>query len=406
MKNRQYPFVILVFCLFILCSFQSSTTKLARNSWSDSAYQSLTALLANEGSSSSQYDKNNKPYAVFDFDNTTAINDAEETLQEYQLEHLCYKILPNDMFSVLTCNVPDLDKPLVDFNSSLNGRKVTTRMLANDVARDYAYLYSHYVGLKGKQSLGQIRKTNQFLDFRCKVRFLYDALTETFSPDVSYSWILFFFKNMTPNEVRALTHKSVDYWMKTPLKKVSYESPSMGQGGKVKVTFTTGFAISKEMKDLYRCLRANGIDVFICSASLKEIIEAIATDPKYGLGLDRNHVIGMMLAKDKSGRFLNRYDTDYPMTFAEGKVTAIRNMIASKRGGKGPILVGGDSDGDFNMLTEFADMKCGLVINRHSKACISELYKKAEEKNSRYVLQGRDDTKGIFIPQTTSILLH
>ena len=63
----------------------------------------------------------------------------------------------------------------------------------------------------------------------------------------------------------------------------------MGQSGKITTSFKTGFAITNEMKDLYHCLMANGFDVYICSASLKEIVEAVATDPKYGLNLDRDH---------------------------------------------------------------------------------------------------------------------
>jgi len=394
-------------CLFVLLpTGQAATIHLAKGNWAETAYKQLNALISNYGRDSKNYDATNKPYAVFDFDNTTAINDVEETFQIYQIEHLYYKIGPKEMMNVLTGNIPDLDKPLKDTNRMSGEKSITVRMLATDIFDDYTFLYNHYSGMKGRMNLTEIQKTPQYQDFSCKMRYLYTVLTDTFGADVSYTWILFFFKGMTPDQIRTLAKKSVDYWMTTPFEKRIWESPAMGQAGKVTTTFKTGFTITDEMKDLYHCLIANGFDVYICSASLKEIVEAVATNPKYGLNLSRDHVIGMMLKKDDKGRFINEYDTAYPLTFAEGKVTAIKNMIAKNHHGQGPVLVGGDSDGDYNMLTEFSDMQCGLIINRLSKEHIRELCKQAVyTKGCKFVLQGRDENKGIFRASEASVTL-
>jgi phosphoserine phosphatase len=406
--NHRLNALFYCLCCFIFLSSSTGNvpSNLTRNSWSPSAYSALTQLISTYGSTSSTYDKSNKPYAVFDFDNTTAINDVEETMIIYQIEHLWYKIKPENMLSTLTSTIPDMNKPLTDFNHKLGGRTITTAMLAADIVNDYTWLYKNYSGLKGKMSLDAIHQTPQYLDFRCKLRYMYDALDATFSMQISYPWALYLFSYMTPKEVRTLTHHSVDYWLHQPFTEQTWTSPAMGQSGELTISYKTGFALSPEMKDLYRTLRNNGIDVYICSASLKEVVEAVAADPKYGFGLRRDHVIGMMLQKDSKGRFLPAYDNSYPMTFAEGKVTAIMYNMASSHHGNGPILVGGDSDGDYNMLTEFTDMKCGLIINRLPSTKIGKLCRQAaEEKGSKYVLQGRDDNKGIFLPNEASILL-
>lgn len=407
-STRIHSFVYSFICLLVvssLCSV-SASDKLPRGNWAPKAYAALNALIEQYGKQSAGYDANNKPYAVFDFDNTTAINDVEETLLAFQLNNLRFKIRPNEMYDVLTSGISDLNKPLNDFNGSLKDHTVTLAMMAKDITADYTYLYNHYKGLKGTQSLTAIQKTAQFLDFRAKVRFLYFSVYNTYDPTTGYFWPLYLFKGMTTAELQQLTKNSVDYWLKQPFGQQKWESPAMGEAGKVWAPVKTGFIISPEMKDLYHTLRSNGIDVYICSASLQEVVAAIATDAKYGLGLNNDHVFAMMLRKEaKTKRFLAQNDDRYPMTCAEGKVTAIKKYIASCHHGQEPILVGGDSDGDYNMLTEFEDMKCGLIFNRQSKEKIGGLYLKAQnEPNSKYILQGRNDKKGILISSENSIL--
>lgn len=381
--------------------------KLPQGEWAPKAYAALSALIRQYGKNNIGYNVDKKPYVVFDFDNTTAINDVEETLLAYQLDNLYFKILPNEMFEVLTSGISDLHKPLDDYQGALGGRKVTLAMMARDIADDYTFLYWHYKGLKGKMSLSQIRQTPQFLDFRAKIRFLYFSVYNTYDASVGYFWPLYLFKGMTVKELQRLTLRSVDYWLTQPFGEVKWESPSMGKAGRVWAPVKTGFAISPEMKSLYGTLRANGIDVYICSASLRDVVAAVATNAKYGLGLRDDHVVAMMLRKDAhTGRFVAERDVRYPMPCAEGKVEAIKKLIAPSHHGEDPLLVGGDSDGDYNMLTEFNGLKCGLIINRLSKDKISRLYYNALfEPYTRYVLQGRNDNIGVFIPNEKSILL-
>ena len=73
----------------------------------------------------------------------------------------------------------------------------------------------------------------------------------------------------------------------------------------------------------------------------------------------------MQLKTDDKGRYINQYDyNNYFQTQGAGKSKTIDKFIRPNHGGKGPILVAGDSDGDYNMLSDYKDMQFGLIINR------------------------------------------
>ena len=61
-----------------------------------------------------------------------------------------------------------------------------------------------------------------------------------------------------------------------------------------------------------------------------------------------------------------------------------------------PVLVAGDSNGDYEMLTAFKDLKLGLIINAGNGGAIGEL---AESGNPKYVVQNRDLALGVFVRQ-------
>lgn len=62
----------------------------------------------------------------------------------------------------------------------------------------------------------------------------------------------------------------------------------------------------------------------------------------------------------------------------------------------------GDSEGDQNMMQDFADTKQVLIINRLRGNDIGNLSKIAAQThgkaNAKYLLQGRDDNKGTLVP--------
>lgn len=122
-----------------------------------------------------------------------------------------------------------------------------------------------------------------------------------------------------------------------------------------------GSWVSPEMKELYRCLTAAGIDTYVCSASLELIVEELACDPVLGFGLPAERVYGLRFVSGE--RITAQFDPAYKQPNREGKIDCIQAYMAPAYGNAGPVLVAGDSNGDVPMLTAFPDMKHGLIID-------------------------------------------
>ncbi|MGN0181463.1 MAG: haloacid dehalogenase-like hydrolase [Candidatus Ornithomonoglobus sp.] len=387
---------------------------LAKNNWADATYDALNNLIKNNGILSSTYDAANKPYVVFDCDNTTVINDIEEALLIYQLENLRFRLTPDNIAEVLQTGIPDTEQPFVEDYRNADGEALNVKLIVDDCAADYEYLYKNYTGFGagGDMTLDEIRNTDEYKDFTAKVRFLYSAVNDTFDASVGYPWVTYLFTGMTSGEVRALAEESHDYWLDYgEFTKVKWTSPETlkGEAGVVSVSYKTGLAFPEEMKDLYNTFMENGIDVYVCSASFYDVVVAAMTNPKYGYNVKEENVYAMRLKTDEQGRYINEYDDNYFQTQGKGKAYTINAYIRGRYGNRGPIFVAGDSSGDFNMITEYSDMQLGLIVNRVRSDSMKSISQEAAASignpAAKYVLQGRDENTGVFRPSEKSILL-
>lgn len=388
--------------------YKESATKLMVGNWAPetrAAIQNVIDKNANKGK-----------YVVFDFDNTTVINDVEEALLVYQIENMEFKIKPDQMYDVLDTQIPDMNQAV---GKNAAGRDVTCEQLAQDIVSDYKWLYSNSKTLAGSKSLEEIHNSNQYKDFAAKLRFMYTAVGDTFDASVSYPWVTYLFTGMTPEEVQDLAGRSHRYWSEYgEFTEETWTSPSAtpGQAGVISASYLTGITFTDEVVDLYQTLAANGIDVYVCSASFIDVIKAAACDEHFGLNVPEDRVFAMQL-KMENGRYIPEYNYDYgekgkyAQTQGEGKSTVIKNFIVPKYQGAGPIMVFGDSAGDYNMMTDFADTQLGVIFNRYRKSSdpIHKLSVEAANSigkpNPKYVLQGRDNNIGQLIPTQYSRML-
>ena len=382
------------------------------NNWAPATYERLVKLIEDNSytEETCTYGCSHKPYAVFDFDNTTVINDVEEALLIYQLENLRFAIKPEQMLEVLTTAVPT-DDFISDYTNT-EGMPLNVVLVAEDCAMSYQWLYENYEGFNGQLSLEEIKTSAHYLNFCTKVRFLYDAIGDTFDASVSYPWVTYLFTGMTPEEVQALAVDSNDYWLDYGVfTKVTWVSPEDLEtpSGVVSVSYKTGIAFPEEMVNLYNTLMANEIEVYVCSASFIDVILTSATNPKYGLNVKPENVYAMRLQLDEDGCYMNAFDDAYFQTQGKGKSHTINAFIRGQHCNNGPILVAGDSKGDYNMITEYDDMQVGLIVNRCRKDSFYEISQIAAdtlgEVDAKYILQGRDENTGVFIPREESLLL-
>lgn len=333
-------------------------TGLEQGDWESGNYETLNAVIVGSGVLSGSYDPEAKPYAVFDFDNTTVTGDISLTLMAYQIENLRYYIEPEDFYSILTDGLPNLDSALVGFDG------ISARMLATDLQNDYAWLYENYIN-SSDSNLEAIHESKEYLDFRAKLWGLSLGLDNTYGYEISCPWLLRLSEGMTEEQLQKLTREAALHDMESArLYEETWTSPEAGEAGVITVTLERGLGIRKELVNLYKSLANNGFDVYIISASPEPVVEALACSNSVGLNLDPANVYGLR--------------------WHEGKSETIRQELMPLHGGKGPAIVAGDSNGDYNMLTDFPDMQLGIIFDLSRTGAIQAL---KQDNSGKYIVQ-------------------
>ena len=329
---RKLSFLFSVLCLLSSCG---RSEVLPKDSWTPVAHSALEELIKTAPADS---------YAVFDFDNTTIINDISMTLMAYTVDNMRFVFSASEAFEVFTSYIPDTDIVLEGVGRS-----------ASELARELADDYAHLQLLKGEgTSVELLRNTPEWKRLKSNLFTLNEGLENTFDYGVWCQWQPSLFKGMTYDELASLTKESVRYWL--------------DEGSMV---------VPKETLDLFAALRKHSIDVYICSASLEVIVEAMACDPEFGLNFSEDHVFGIRLADTQwvGGAF----DPTYTPTFLEGKVACIERFMRPAHNGAAPILVSGDSGGDVAMLSTYSDA-LRLVYDCNRTGSIAEFISSSQPR--------------------------
>ena len=334
--------------------------------------------------------KNQGNYVVFDWDYTSIYQDTQENLFRYQIDNLKFDMTPKEFAKAIRKDIP-LDNFAKGYENA-KGEKINITKIGNDLDKRYEFLYENYIKNK-KMSLDEIKKTEEFKDFRGKLAFLYEAIGGTFSHDIAYPWVLYLFNGMTKEEVQKLAKEANDYGIGDKLGKYTIESSDklLGEAGKIVYEYKSGLRTQPEIANLFHEFQKNGIEVYIVSASLEDIVKVFASDKSYGYNLKPENVYGMRLEMNKD-KYLSQYKKGYPQTQTRGKVETINKFLKPKHGGKDPILVAGDSGGDENMLTEYKGTKVLLLMKRKGK--LDDV-----AKDKRALIQRRNEQTGLLVPE-------
>ena len=375
--------------------------------WAPVSQQRLQAVIDELGSASRKYNPNKRPYAVFDWDNTSIMNDTEEALFMYQINTLSFAMPPEVFAQAIREGVP-AGNFKADFKNA-DGKPVGLEAVANDLTEDYRYLWGAYAGMKGSASLEEVKKSEQFIDFKAKLYFLYEAINDTYGPAVGYPWVLYLFAGYSVKQVAALAEASNDVNLGDSIRKVKYTSSMTlpGQSGVLSVSHTHGLRLTPEIANTMHVLTGAGFDIYVSTASLEDVVRVFAMLPKYGYNVPPENVLGMRIEMD-GDVYQPRYRKGWPLNQGPGKTEVIKRELVAKKG-YGPALVFGDSDGDFDMLRDFPDTRLGVLVNRLKKGNIGSLCTLGAEQmgraDARYVLQGRDERTGQWIPEEATLKL-
>lgn len=368
--------------LFLLVALSLSAANLDELRWVPKNREALSKLI--------DENKNKGNYVVFDWDYTSIYQDTQENLFRYQIDNLKFKATPEEFSKAIRKDIP-LDNFAKGYEN-VKGQPINITKIANDLDKRYAFLYENYIKNQ-KMSLEKIKATEEFKDFRGKLAFLYEAIGGSFSHDVAYPWVLYLFDNMSVAEVQKLAKEANDFGIGNKLGKYAIESSDKltGEAGKVSYQYKSGLRVQSETANLFHEFEKNGIKVYIVSASLEDIVKVFANDKSYGYNLSADSVYGMRLEMN-GNKYKAEYKHGYPQTQTKGKVEIINKFLKPKHGGKDPILVAGDSEGDFNMLSEYKGTKILLLMKRKGK--LDNL-----AKDKRALIQTRSEETGLFVPE-------
>ena len=357
-------FLLLVLGLLPLgCQRGGRQGELAAGAWDAQVREQLNGLMASC--------KGSGAYAVFDFDKTSIVHDVSQALWVYQVEHLRYADAPAHGF---LDGIPDVSQAI----------GTTTFAQMGEVLKE-EFTQLNTLRADGN-TLEQIHETDTYKDFRARMATLLAKMDDVFGYEVSYLWMPGLLAGYTEAEAREVVQDAIqDQLGKDKLEVQQWTSPD----GQWDEPVERGIYLSPEMKDLYHCLADNGITAYVCSASLELIVEVLACDPELGVGLPPEQVFGLRFVT--GDKLTAQYDPSYVQTIRDGKVTCINTYMAPLHGNKGPVLVGGDSNGDVPMLIAFGDTRHGLIIDvgRNPESKIGQLATQAREQNNtgRYLLQ-------------------
>ncbi|MFT9015186.1 MAG: haloacid dehalogenase-like hydrolase [Acetobacter sp.] len=372
---------------------------LAPLKWAPRNRAYLERLIADCGYGSSHYNPAQKPYAVFDWDNTCIAGDCEETLMRYAASHFRFALSPQEFARAIALDVPP--RPLDAALTTTAGKPVSLSAIQADLLADYTELAARS---------GPIPADNPaLLSLKSKLLFAYDAIDASYSADVSCRWIVRLFGGWTREQLAAMAKASNLWHLGQAMRHDIWATPAQrpGRAGLVACPALTALRLTPEIADLQATLRRCGIDVFVCSASLEDIVAVFATDPDFGYNLPRENVMGIRMTWP-DGKLGLETAPGWPVTVKAGKVAALRAALADRRG-YGPVLVCGDSSGDYAMMTAFAETRHALIVNRCLGGEIGQLCAKAavqmNEKHPRFLLQGRDGNTGEWRPSEQAIKL-
>lgn len=400
---------VLAFCLMIFPA--KSQIHVQRSDWAPDVKAAINDFM-------NRYHHRRNAYVVFDFDNTTSIFDISLQLMPYQLETMAFELTPEHLES--------------DLNRAVDPSVAILKNMKEDICRDYAMLYKKYGPFShagvDEATAGRLGKDAHWLDFATKMLGLYDVMEENQSVPDAYAWIQAWYDGMTEQQVYDMAFRCHKMHQNIPTSEVTWKGPRLKtKAGPMDNTWTSGIQVTENMKELWKALHDNGIDVWVCSASDINVVRAavdafglhdyckgvvamtarLTSDGRYRLGYDYENGCCCLALPD--GSWTKGTTPSNALTAGPGKVTAINNVLLPMYGGQGPMAGFMDSSGDFNFCTEYKSLKLVICFNRATRkvteggGLIAELaiyqrdvlgynLQKANiAGDTYYVLQGRDE---------------
>ena len=316
-----------------------------------------------------------KPVAVFDFDNTCVFRDVGQAVFRLQLINLQYRISPDHLAGLLPSH------------QSTIGGKPLDAVIAT-LMHAYRQLWPLIVDKKHQEA----RLLPEYRLFTTLLLWFTDQARkdERLGPRYVLPFMGKLLAGYSVPELRQFAAEVVTTVMTEPLVKETLTTLAPEPLGRIEATYLAGLHPHPEMTALMQMLQDRGIACYVVSASTEWLVEEAAQVLGFPVPVD--HIFGIRVGLDSQDRLTTQDPASYPITFREGKAEIIRQCIDGT-----PVLVAGDADTDFEMLT-LPNVPLRLLINRQQNGLISTLY-----QDPRILLQGLDLRTGRFRPFRESL---
>ncbi len=310
------------------------------------------------------------PCAVFDFDNTCIFGDIGDQTFHHQLDLLQIRMTPHE-----------LDTHLGVMNDARCAE------LKQIVLRNYAHA---------------VMGSPAHHTFRAAMALLCKRLSHLDRPRALLT-LAGLLAGFTEEEAEALAIDAYIHASQHPLMQHAWQCPHEN----LEYPFARSVRAQPEMEELILALDHAGIPPTVVSASCEYLVRGVARH--LGLCIKPSRIFGIRLQHNTDQTLQNMPldESDYPLTYREGKTRLIQNHISEK-----PVLVAGDADNDVPMLTQFKETEVRLIIHRNLYSHeIGALYEHAAKVGSPEIgpghtltlVQGRNEHLGAFHSEHTTI---
>lgn len=330
--------------------------------------------------------------AVFDWDNTCIFNDIGDATFRYQLERLAFRLQPAELADLLPRQIGAID-------TLVGGLDLLA--LRADILRAYTALWP----LIQSGKLIEARRQHAYFDLRAKLGHMYQALDRTpgVGAQFTYPWLACLFSGFSPEEIHVFAVRAWVFASRELVGAAAWHSATPGDAGFLDYSFRTHVAPHPEIAELMEALQAAKVDIYVVSASLQAVVEGAVRYLQFPVPAE--NVFGMRVEEAGGALTHRRMDPEqYPVTYRAGKVELINKFLP-----RAPVLVAGDANTDYEMLTAFTETEVRLVINRNGAGDIRRLYDlalgDATSSPPRTLLQGRDENVGAFRPSHETVAL-
>lgn len=281
-----------------------------------------------------------RKYAIFDFDRTCISNDIQEMIYVYQAKKFHYRI-SDETFKEIT-NISNHIK------KTAPGIYDIAKKIEDDVIENYSSIYNKNY---------KKRDVNIYDLFYKGMLWLLEIANTYIGNHFNYQWVLKYLWNFEETEIINLASEAYKYNRQLLVRGILEQDEFLFTID-AKPTLRSGVDINNDILELMKYLKNLGVDIYILSASSQAAVLGVVEITDFASLISKDNIIAQKTSMKVTGEIL---------PIDEGKEKIIRKDLQPKYGGKDPILIAGDSMGDFWMLNMLGEKSIRLLVGNNEK---------------------------------------